>query len=109
MHHRFLHFFSFCFTAKPFSPKSYEKGASLGTKLLFVFSLKGALVGALFLFCLFLCNLRFLFSNHLGEFGFALLSRFGVDVELLPFAVWQSWIEAAFPEMIVDLIDASSA
>ena len=39
MHHRFLHFFSICFTAKPFSPKSYEKGASLGTKLLFVFSL----------------------------------------------------------------------
>ena len=40
MHHRFLHFFSICFTAKPFSSKSYEKGASLGTKLLFVFSLK---------------------------------------------------------------------
>ena len=61
------------------------------------------------MFCLFLCNLRFLLGDHLGELGFALLTGFGIDVELLPFAAWQSWIEAAFPEVIVDLIDASGA
>ena len=66
-----------------------------------------SLYNLFFLFCFFFCNLRFLFGNHFGELDFALLSRFGVDVELLPLAVWQSWIEAAFPEMIVDLIDAS--
>ena len=61
------------------------------------------------MFCFFFRDLRFLFGDHLGELSFALLARFGVDVELLPLAVWQSWIEAAFPEVIVDLIDASGA
>ena len=39
-----------------------------------------------------------------GELGFALLSGFGVDVELLPLAVWQSWEETAFPQAVVNLI-----
>ena len=68
---------------------------------------EGRLFGALFLFCLFFCDLRFLLGDHFGELGFALVTGFGVDVELLSFAVWQSWEEAAFPKVIVDLIDAS--
>ena len=58
-----------------------------------------------YLFFFFLCNLRFLLGDHFGEFSFALVAGFGVDVELLSFAVWQARIEAAFPEMMVDLID----
>ena len=54
-----------------------------------------------------MCDLRFLFGDQFGEFGFTLVTGFGVDVELLSLAVWQSWIKAAFPEVIVDLIDAS--
>ena len=54
-------------------------------------------------------DLCFLFGDHFGEFGFALVAGFGVDVELLPLAVWQSWIEAAFPKVIIDLIDTSGA
>ena len=80
--------------------------------LLFVYSkptIEGALVGALFYFCFFFRDLSFLFGDHFGELGFALLSGFGVDVELLPLAVWKSWIKAAFPEVIIDLIDASGA
>ena len=69
--------------------------------------MRAPLIGALFLICFFFCDLRFLFGDHLGEFGFALVSGFGVDVEFLAFAVWQSWIEAAFPKVIVYLIDAS--
>ena len=68
---------------------------------------EGALVGALFSFCFPFRDLRFLFGDHFGEFGFALVAGFGVDVELLSFAVWQARIEAAFPEMMVDLIDAT--
>ena len=67
------------------------------------------LVGALFSFRLFLRYLRFLFGDHFGELGFALLSRFSVDVEFLALTVWQSWIKSAFPEVIVYLIDASGA
>ena len=36
-----------------------------------------------------------------------MLSRFGIDVVFLTLSVWKSWIEAAFPEVIVDLIHAS--
>ena len=73
--------------------------------LLFIFTV--LLRVALFLFCFFLRDLRFLLGDHFSEFGFALLSRFGVDVEFLALAVWQARIEAAFPEVIVYLIDAS--
>ena len=67
---------------------------------------EGRLLGTLFSFCFFLCNLRFLFGDHLGEFDFALLFCFGVDVELLSLTVWQSRIEAALPQVIIDLIHA---
>ena len=50
---------------------------------------------------------RFLLGDHLGELDFVLFAGFGVDVEFLSLAVWQSWIEAAFPEVIVYLIEAS--
>ena len=73
--------------------------------LLFIFTV--LLRVALFLFCFFLRDLRFLLGDHFSELGFALLSRFGVDVEFLALAVWQARIEAAFPEGIVYLIDAS--
>jgi len=67
----------------------------------------------LFLFTLFIyllsCDLRFLFGDHFGEFDFALVSGFGVDVELLSLSVRESWIEAAFPKVIIDLIDTSGA
>ena len=70
---------------------------------------EGTLIGALFLICFFLCDLCFLLGDHFGEFDFALLLCFGVDVELLSFAVWQARIEAAFPEVIVYLIHTSGA
>ena len=60
-------------------------------------------------FCFFFRNLRFDSLDHLGEFDFALLFGFGVDIEFLSLAVRQSWEEAAFPEVVVDLIHASGA
>lgn len=54
--------------------------------------------------CLFhLRNFRFHGFDQLCELGFALLSGFGVDVVLLPLAVWQARIEAAFPEAVVNI------
>ena len=53
---------------------------------------------------LFLC-----YGDHPGVFVFALVAGFGVDVELLALDVWQPWIEAAFPEVIINLIQASGA
>ena len=47
--------------------------------------------------------------DHLGEFDFALLFRFGVDVEFLPLAAGEPWEEASFPKVVVDLIQASCA
>ena len=70
---------------------------------------EGALLGALFSFCFFFRNLCFDSFNHLGEFDFALLFRFSVDVEFLSLAVRQSWEEAAFPEAVVYLIQTSRA
>ena len=54
-------------------------------------------------------DLCFYSFNHLGEFDFALLFRFGVDVEFLALAAGEPWEEAAFPEVVVDLIQASCA
>ena len=54
-------------------------------------------------------NLRFDSLDHLGEFDFALILCFGVDIEFLSLAVRQSWEEAAFPEVVIDLIQASGA
>ena len=68
---------------------------------------EGTLIGALFLFCFLFRDLHFLLGDHLGELDFVLFTDFSVDVELLSLTVWQAWIEAAFPEMIIDLIDAS--
>ena len=53
--------------------------------------------------------LRFDSLDHRGEFDFALLLCFGVDVEFLAFAIQQSWEEAAFPEVVIALIPASGA
>ena len=47
--------------------------------------------------------------DHLGKFDFALVAGFSVDVEFLVLAVRQSWEEAAFPEVVVYLIQASGA
>ena len=87
----------------------FEKTQKMYERFCCIPTIEGALFGALFLFCLFLCNLRFLLGDHLGELSFALLAGFGVDVELLPFTVWQSWIEAAFPKVIVYLIHTSGS
>ena len=70
---------------------------------------EGALIGALFSFCFFFCDLRFDSLDHLGELGFALLLCFGVDVEFLSFAAGQSWEEASLPEVVVYLIQTSGA
>ena len=59
------------------------------------------------MFCLFLRDLGFDLLDHLGELGFAFVAGGSVDVEFLAFAVWKARIEAAFPEVIVNLIHAS--
>jgi len=52
-------------------------------------------------------NLRFDSLDHLGEFDFALLFLLSVDVEFLSLAVRQAWEEAAFPEVVVHLIQTA--
>ena len=70
---------------------------------------EGALVGALFKFCLFFRDLRFNLLDHLGEFDFALLFCFVIDIEFFSLTTWQSWEEATFPQVVVYLIQASGA
>ena len=55
------------------------------------------------------CDLRFLFCYHLGEVFLAFLSRLCVDVEFLSTAIGESWIEASFPQAVIDLIYAPCA
>lgn len=67
------------------------------------------LCGGYLLFRFLFRNLRFHSFDHLGEFDFTSLFRFGVDIEFLSLTIWQSWEEAAFPEVVVDLIQVSGA
>ena len=62
-----------------------------------------------FHFCLLGCYLRFLLGNHFGKCFLTLLSRLCVYVEFLSVAIGESWIEASFPQAVIDLIYASRA
>ena len=62
-----------------------------------------------FHFCLLGCYLRFLLGNHFGKCFLTLLSRLCVYVEFLSAAIGESWIEASFPQAVIDLIYASRA
>ena len=54
-------------------------------------------------------NLRFCFFAPFGEFAFALLAGFGVDIAFFAFAAGQSRTDAPFPQGVAYPTQASGA